>query len=133
MCYFEKTMLIDALIRIKNAQAVKKEIIKIPHSRVIVDVLEILVKNNYLNSISKKGRGLKKYIEVKLKYEDGDGVIEGIKLISKPSIKIYTGYKELPKVKSGYGLGIVSTSEGIMSYQEARKRQLGGELICELW
>ena len=126
-------MLIDILVRIKNAQAVKKEMIKTPYSRIVTDVLEILIKHGYLNSIAKKGRGIKKYIEIKPKYENGKGIIRGLKLISKPSIRIYSGYKNLRKVKSGYGLGIISTPKGIMSYQEAKKRRLGGELICEVW
>lgn len=126
-------MTIDALIRIKNAQAVKKELVKIPHSRMIFDVLEVLVKNGYLDSVSKKGKGIKKYLEVKLKYENNEGFIRGIKLVSKPSVKYYSGYKELKRVKSGYGLGIISTPQGIMTYQEARKKHLGGERICEIW
>ena len=126
-------MIIDVLIRIKNAQAVKKEIVKIPYSRINTDMLEVLVKNGYLDSVSKKGRGIKKYLEVKLKYENKEGVIRGVKLISKPSVRYYSGYKDLLKVKSGYGLGIISTPQGIMTYQEARKKHLGGERICEIW
>jgi len=126
-------MAIDALIRIKNAQAVKKDIIKIPYSRIIFDTLGVMAKNGFLDSVAKKGRGIKRYLEVKLKYENNEGTIKSIKLISKPSIRYYSGYKDLRKIRSGYGLGIISTSQGIMTYQDARKKHLGGERICEIW
>ena len=126
-------MYTNVLTQLKNAQQAKKERIRMPYSKMDMAVLEVLAKSGYLSEASKKGRLPKRIIEIKLKYEDGKGVISGIKFVSKPSRKLYVGYKELRPVKQGYGLAVISTSKGIMTAKEARNMKLGGEVLFEIF
>lgn len=127
-------MYIDLLTQIKNAQAVKKESIKVPYSGNDERVLEILEHAKFIGSYEKKGRGIKKIMSVNLKYEtDGTGVIRGLKFFSTPSRHLYVGYKELRPSKGGYGMIVLSTPEGVMNGREAKKKKLGGELFFEIW
>jgi len=126
-------MYIDLITRIKNAQAVKKESLKVPFSNMDLAVAEVLAQHGYIDDVQKKGRMPKRIIEIKLKYENGQGVISGVKLISKPSRRIYAGYQELWPVRQGYGLGVISTSKGVMTYSDAHKAKLGGQRLFEIW
>jgi len=126
-------MYINLLTQLKNAQAVKKENIKISYSNIKEKILEVLKNNDYIENFEKKGRGAKRVLDIKLKYDDGRGVINGIKFISKPSRRLYIGYKDIKPVKRGYGLLILSTPKGVMSGKEARKMKVGGEVLFEIW
>lgn len=126
-------MYIDLLIKIKNAQAVKKENIKVAYSKMDEAVLEILTKNHLVDSYEKKGRGPKKVLDIKLRYDEGRGVISGIKIISKPSRRLYLGYRDLKPVMHGYGFSVLSTPKGVMTNKEARKSKMGGEILFSIW
>ncbi|MFH1346778.1 MAG: 30S ribosomal protein S8 [Spirochaetota bacterium] len=127
-------MYIDLLIKIKNAQAVKKEIAKSAYSKMDERILEILLSKGYISSFEKKGKGVKRIFDIQLKYgKDNDGAITGIKFISKPSRKIYIGYKDIKPIKSGYGFMVISTPEGVLAGGEARRKKVGGELLFEIW
>lgn len=126
-------MYTDLLTKIKNAQAVKKESVKMPYSNMDFSVAEILAKHKLLEEVSKKGRLPKRVLELKLKYANGKGVIGGTKIISKPSRRIYIGYKDIKPVKQGYGLLVLSTPKGIMDGKTAKKEKVGGQLLFEIW
>jgi len=126
-------MYLDLLTRIKNAQQAKKEIIKVPFSNMDLAVALILVRTGYLESVEKKGRLPKRVIEIKLKYDQGRGAVNGVKFLSKPSRRLYFGYKDLRSVKKNYGLSVLSTPKGIMTNREARREKVGGELLFEIW
>ena len=126
-------MYTDLLIRIKNAQAAKIDSVKVPFSNFNMAILEILERNKFIESASKKGRMPKRIIEVKLKYQDGKGVIHDLKFLSKSSRRLYIGYKEIRPVRQGYGLLVLSTSKGIMDGKTAKKQKLGGQLLFEIW
>ena len=126
-------MYINTLIQLKNAQQVKKAKIKVPYSNMDLAVLEVLAKNKFVDEVAKKGRMPKRVIEVKLRYDNDQGAIGGIKLTSKPSRKMYAGYKDLRSVRQGFGIGVVSTSKGIMTTKQARKEKVGGQLLFEIW
>jgi len=127
-------MYIDTLIRIKNALERKKERIKVPYSRQDENILESLVKHGYLEGVSRKGRGIRRIIEVKLKYDkDGKPIISEIKLLSKFSRRVYIGWRDIKKSHQGYGHYFLSTPGGIMTDYEARKGKVGGELLFEVW
>ncbi|MBI4993420.1 30S ribosomal protein S8 [Candidatus Wolfebacteria bacterium] len=126
-------MYINLLTQLKNAQAVKKENIKTVYSKMDESILKVLAGNKYIENFEKKGQKVKKFLDIKLKYSDGDGVIGGIKFISKPSRKIYLGHEEIKPVKHGYGLLVLSTSKGIMSGNEAKKNKVGGEALFTIW
>lgn len=126
-------MYIDLLTQIKNAQAVKKESIKVPYTKNDERILEILTSRKYIAAYDKKGRTPKRVLSIDLKYDDGVGAIEGVKFVSKPSLHIYKGCDEIRPVKSGRGVAIVSTPKGIMTGQQARKEKVGGEIFFEIW
>ncbi len=126
-------MYTDLLTKIKNAQTAKKETLKVPFSNMDMAILDLLVKNQYIEGAQKKGRLPKRIIEIKLRYTNDGGAIQGIKFLSTPSRRLHKGYKELHKVRQGYGALIISTSQGIMTGTEARKQKMGGVLLFEIW
>lgn len=131
----------DMLCQLKNAQAVKKPVVFLPFSKFKFEILKVMQKHGFLEKVEKVKRKTKKgkekpkpFLKVTLKYDEaGQGVISGIKRISKPSQRIYKGYKQLKPVKSGQGIAIISTSKGVMSDKEAKRLKIGGEVICHVW
>jgi small subunit ribosomal protein S8 len=126
-------MYIDLLIKIKNAQAVKKDVVKVPYSKRDERILEILKENNYIKDFERKGKGAKRVLEAELNYKNGEGAISGVKPLSKPSRRIYIGYKEIKPVRRGYGLFVISTPKGILTGKEAKKMKVGGEALFNIW
>ncbi len=127
-------MYLNLLTKIKNAQAVKKESIKLPYSEMDFVIAELLTKHKWLDGAFKKGRVPKRVLEVKLRYDkEGKGVIQGVNVLSKPSRRLYAGYKDLRPVRQGYGLLLISTPKGIMDGKSARQQKLGGQLLFQIW
>ncbi len=126
-------MYTDLLAKIKNAQAVKKESVKLPYSNMDYAVAEVLASHKFLDGAFKKGRMPKRVLDLKLKYKDGKGVIEGVRILSKPSRRLYSGYKDIKPVRQGYGLLVLSTPKGVMDGKSAKKQKLGGQLLFEIW
>ncbi len=120
----------DMLNRIRNAQAVSKETVVIPFSNLKYEIAKILEKQGFVEKLEKKGRKPRKVFEITLKYP---AVISGLRRTSKPGQRIYTSAKEIKPVRGGYGILIVSTSKGLMTNKEAKRKKLGGEIICEIW
>ena len=129
--------LADMLIRIKNAQAVRGEQVVMPFSKVKFKIANLLKEAGYISEVERKNKKAKKaeheYLQLTLKYLDNQGALSGVKIISRPSRRMYIKAAEIKPIRSGYGMGIVSTSKGIMSSREAKKLGLGGEIICEVW
>ena len=128
----------DMLIRIKNAQAVGNEQVFVPFSNMKLKISQILKDSGFVADVERKKKKGKKaeleYIAITLKYdEENRPSISGFKIISKPSRHMYTGAKEIKSVRSGYGVGMISTSKGIMNSKEAKKQNLGGEMLFEVW
>ena len=124
----------DMLNRIKNAQMAKHEKTQIAFSKIKLPIAEILKKQGFISDAQKRGRGVKKNLIIYLKYlPDKSPALDGFKRVSKPGQRIYKKSGELKKVRSGFGISIVSTSKGIMLGREARKKKLGGELMLEIW
>ncbi len=122
----------DMLSRIRNASRALLPTVVIPHSRVKESIANILKQEGYVAEVAVDGT-TKKSIKLRLKYEGKKGVIEGLKRISSPGLRNYVGATEIPRVRGGLGVAVVSTSEGVMSGQEARKKNIGGELLCYVW
>ena len=120
----------DMLTRIRNAQAVNKESVLMPFSKLKFSVAEVLKQEGYIIDCLNDKEAEKPTLKVVLKYHNGKGVIEHIDRTSKPALRIYKGRNELPLVKGGLGVAIVSTSKGLMTAAEAAKQGLGGEIIC---
>ncbi len=127
-------MYTDTLSRIKNGFLRKMPRVKIPYSAADLAILEALTKYGYISGAVRKGRGVKRIIDIELKYdENGRPAITGIKLMSKPSRRVYAGYRDVRRSRQGYGRYIISTPEGIKSDSEARKGKVGGEMLFEIW
>ena len=132
--------ILDMLAQIKNAQMVQKGQVSVPFSKVKFKIAQVLKEGGFVKEVErrkkkegKEGGSETEYLSIDLKYEDKKGVINGFKIVSKPSRHIYGGVKELKPVRSGYGMAVVSTSKGIMSSKEARKLGVGGEILFEVW
>lgn len=123
----------DMLTRIRNAQAVRKAEVIIPHSKLKLRLAEILTQEGYVRSVNTIKTGSMSEIKVELKYDNNTGVIRGIKRVSTPGHRVYVGSKDLPHVLNGLGVAVVSTSQGLMTNTEARQKKLGGELLCEIY
>ena len=124
----------DLLTRIRNAVMVSKSNIQIPHSKFKFQLTSLLKDEGYVSDVKITGEGTKKIINIELKYsEDGASVISGMNRLSKPGNRVYSSFDKLPRNNGGLGTVVVSTSRGLLSDSEARKRKLGGELICEVW
>lgn len=124
----------DMLIRIKNAQSAFQPSVDIPYSLLKYNIANILVKEGFIEDLEKKFKKQKKFLKLTLKYNnDKEPQIKGIKIISKPGRRVYAAAKKIKSSKGAYGLIIVSTSQGVMTHKEAKKRNLGGEIICEIW
>jgi small subunit ribosomal protein S8 len=127
-------MYIDTIIRIKNAVSRGKDKVKVPYSKFDESVLESLLKHGYLEEVSRKGRGTKRIVEAKLKYDKEDNsAISGVKIMSRPSQRVYIGWKDIRKSRQGYGNFFLSTPKGVMAGYEARKNKVGGEILFEIW
>jgi len=124
----------DLLTRIKNGLKVKKKQVTAPYSKIKVGILKILKEKNLIKGFKIQENGVKKNFIIYLKYdEDGEPFIEDLKRVSKPGRRVYAGYKDLKPLRRGFAFRIISTSRGLMTDEEARKRKLGGEIICEVY
>ena len=124
----------DMLTRIRNANASKHESVEIPASNMKKQIAQILVDEGYIKSYNIIDDGKQVIIKVLLKYGPNKSlVIRGIKRVSKPGLRIYVGSEEIPKVMRGLGVAIVSTSKGVMTDREARKANVGGEVLAFVW
>ncbi len=123
----------DMLTRIRNAQAVSHQTVTIPFSKLKFDLAKILEKEGLVNKVTSQGRKIRKVIEIELKYQKGQPVINTLKRVSKPGQRLYIRKDQIRPIRQGYGLSIISTSQGLMTNKQARKKGLGGEVICEIW
>ncbi len=122
----------DMLARIRNACHALHPMVEIPHSRLKEAIARVLKKEGYVADVTVDGK-VKKTLKLKLKYDGKQPVIQGLKRISKPGARRYVGAKEIPRIRGGLGIAIVSTPEGVMTGAQARRKNLGGELICYVW
>ncbi len=123
----------DMLTRIRNANALKYEQVKMPSSKMKVEIAKILKDEGFINEYKVKGQ-TKKELTISLKYaSDGTRVISGLKKISKPGLRVNVGCDKLPRVLKGLGIAIISTSQGVMTDAKARTLGIGGEVIAYVW
>ena len=120
------------LTRIRNANRALLPAVELPHSRMKESIAGILKREGYIFDFSVEGK-LPKTIKLKLKYQGKKSVIEGLKRISTPGLRRYVGATDIPRVRGGLGVAVVSTSEGLMTDTQARKKNIGGELLCYVW
>ena len=124
----------DMLTRIRNANNAKHQTVDIPASNMKKAIAEILTEEGYVKSYQVIDDGKQGTIRITLKYLNGkQKVIRGIRRVSKPGLRIYAGYEDMPKVMNGLGIAIVSTSKGIMTDKKARQTKIGGEVLAFVW
>ena len=133
----------DMLNRIRNAQAVQHLTVEMPFSNLKYEIAKTLEKHDFIEKVEKKGRKVKRTIDITLKYLPAEALakaghdkipaISGLKRVSKPGQRIYLDSTKIKRVKGGYGTAIISTSKGLMTDKEARKQKIGGEVLCEIW
>ena len=124
----------DMLTRIRNAITAKKEDVLIPSSKLKMSIANILLAEGYVKAVEEVSEGIFKNIKVTLKFgPNGEKVISGIKRISKPGLRIFSGAEDLPKVINGLGIAIISTNKGVMTDKQARSQNLGGEVLAYVW
>ena len=123
----------DMLTRIRNANNAKHETVDIPASNMKKAIADILVNEGYISSYTVVEDGKQGIIRVTLKYIGKQKVLQGLRRVSKPGLRIYAGAEDMPKVMNGLGIAIVSTSKGIMTDKQARKENVGGEVLAFVW
>lgn len=124
----------DMLTRIRNALMASHEMVDIPVSKLKINVAKVIKSEGYIRNFKIVSDGQHRLIRIFLKYdENGVPIIGGLKRVSKPSCRVYAGYEDVPKVLNGFGISIVSTSKGLMTDRQARKSNVGGEILCSVW
>ena len=123
----------DMLTRIRNALTAKHYDVKIPTSKVKAAIADILLEEGYIEAVEKVEDGVNSYMNITLKYGAGRSVINGLKRVSKPGLRVYANCEDLPKVLNGLGIAIISTSKGIMTDKKARIANIGGEVMAYVW
>ena len=124
----------DLLTRIRNAISAKHPTVKIPASKVKVEIVKILLDEGYIKKYTVIEDGKQGMIKISLKYDENkQSAITGLKRVSKPGLRIYSDVENMPKVMIGLGVAIISTSKGIMTDRQARKENVGGEVLAFIW
>lgn len=122
----------DFLCRLNNAARAQHPDLEMPHSKLKESLAQVLQQEGYLTDVSVQGQ-TKKVIRIRLRFTGKKSVIEGVRRMSKPGRRVYANCREIPKVLGGLGVVVLSTSSGLMTDREARRRNLGGELLCSVW
>jgi len=123
----------DMLTQIRNAGMAGLDTVRLPYSKLKFEVAAILSREAFIGKIAKTGQDPKAMLEIGILYDGHDAKIQGIKRVSKPGLRWYSGHKNLKSVLGGLGTSILSTSKGIMTGREAKKNGIGGEILCEIW
>lgn len=123
----------DLLAQIKNAYMAGTSVVMLPHSKMKETLARILAREGYLASVEVAGETYKKTLELTLRYQGKSPAMTDVKRKSKPGLRIYVGSEGIPTVVGGMGTAVLSTPQGIMTGKEAKKKHIGGELLCEVW
>ena len=123
----------DMLIQIKNAALAKKDVIEVPYSKLKKALGDILVAEGYVASVVKVGDDPKSMLKIVIQYKDGLSAITDVKRMSKPGLRWYVNKSNIPTVVGGMGIAILSTPAGLMTGNQAKKKGVGGELLCKIW
>ena len=123
----------DMLTRIRNGQQAKKDTVLSPASKLRANVLEVLRREGYIRGFSEDDTGKHKTLRIELKYFEGEPAIKHVARVSKPGRRVYSGNKDLPVIRNGLGITIVSTPKGVLSDAEARAQNVGGEVLAEVF
>lgn len=123
----------DLIIRIKNAVLARKDEVRVPHSKMKQAVADILATEGYVTAVTTEPAPVGKDLVITLKYVGKQSLVTDVRRLSKPGRRLYAPAAQIPKTLGGYGITIVSTNKGVMTDKEARKQNVGGELLCQIW
>jgi small subunit ribosomal protein S8 len=124
----------DMLARIRNGTLARHKEVALPHSRLKLAIARVLADAGFIGDVRSETREGLPVLVLELRYgDDGRGVIDGLRRVSRPSRRVYVGRDEIPRVRNGLGLAVLSTSRGVLSDRAAREAEVGGELLCEVW
>lgn len=123
----------DMLTRIRNGQQARKDSVLTPASNLRVRVLDVLQREGYIRGYSENASGVQRELRIDLKYFEGQPAIQYVQRVSKPGRRVYSGAKDLPRVRNGLGITIVSTPKGVLSDAEAREQNVGGEVLAQVF
>lgn len=125
----------DMLTRIRNAGLVGHSTTKVPTTRMTKSIAQVLKSEGFISEYEETGEGINKYLVISLKYKgkNRQPIIRTLKRVSRPGLRVYSNCKDIPRVLGGIGIAIISTSKGIMTDREARKQNVGGEILCYIW
>jgi small subunit ribosomal protein S8 len=124
----------DMMTRIRNATTVRHDRTDVPASKMKLELAKILKQEGYIRTFKLLEEGPQGVLRIYLKYaDDGEPVIHGMKRISKPGRRVYRGVADLPKVRAGLGVAVISTNRGVITDEQARSLSVGGEVLCEIW
>ena len=124
----------DMLARIRNGALARHKEVALPHSRLKLAIAGVLADASFVGAVRTETREGLPVLVLELRYgDDGRGVIDGLRRVSRPSRRVYVGRDEIPRVRNGLGIAVLSTSKGVLSDRAAREAEVGGELLCEVW
>jgi small subunit ribosomal protein S8 len=123
----------DFLTRIRNAVQARHRVVEIPASRMKASMADILKNQGFISNYEKVEEGPQGTLRLTLRYSEGKPSVLGLRRVSRPGLRRYAGATELPRVKNGLGIAIISTSQGLMTDKEARSKNVGGEILCFVW
>ncbi len=125
----------DMLTRIRNANMARHQVTHVPATKLTRNIAKVLQSEGFIAEVGEEGEGIKRNLTIALKYKgkNRQPLINALKRVSKPGLRVYANHKELPRVLGGIGIAIISTSSGIMTDREARRQGLGGEILCYVW
>lgn len=125
-------LIADFLIRLKNAYMARKREIEYPYANTVVSIAKILENKGYIKNVEKEKKD-GAMLKVSLLYKNRKAVMKNVKIISKPSVRVYAGKSDIPSTRGGHGITIISTSKGMMTDKEAREKNVGGEIVCQIF
>lgn len=123
----------DLLAKVKNAYRARKEGFQTPYSKLDHEIAKLLVRYRFLRDVQKRTTDRKHHLDIRLAYQDGAPRFQDFRIVSKPSRRVYTGYRDIRGIRQGYGIGVVTTPQGVMSNTEAREAKAGGEYLFQIW
>lgn len=123
----------DFLTRIRNASAVGRPEVQMPYAKLLEAIGTLLVAEGFLEGITHKGRGPRKTLVATLRYVDGKPMVDNVRRVSRPGKRMYVSAGKIRNVKSGFGIAVLSTPKGILTNKAAKKANVGGEVLCEIW
>jgi small subunit ribosomal protein S8 len=123
----------DMLTRVRNGMMARQSEVEMPASKLKANIAAVLQSEGYVNGYEVVPDDKQGVLRIQLKYKANKAVIEGLKRVSKPSCRVYVAHDDIPKVLSGLGVNILSTPKGVMSDKEARRKKVGGEILCAVW